>query len=216
VESMKSLEVYKEEFKKALLELNRLEVTSILEKVKEYEGDADFVEDILVPVLEDIGAGWEKGTVALSQVYVSGRICEELIDILFPMKANKLDTDASIAIVTYDDFHPLGKKIVYSTFRASGINLLDYGFGVEEDELIEKVIADNISILVVSVLMLPSALRIKDLKARLNERGVDVKILVGGAPFRFDSELWKEVGADAMGRTPLDSLKVIKGWKGEV
>ena len=31
------------------------------------------------------------------------------------------------------------------------------------------------------------------------ESGCKTKIIVGGAPFRFDSRLWEEVGADAVG-----------------
>ena len=40
------------------------------------------MEKLVVPALERIGAGWEQGRVALSQVYMSGRICEELVDTL--------------------------------------------------------------------------------------------------------------------------------------
>ncbi|MDZ7777050.1 MAG: hypothetical protein U5L09_16260 [Bacteroidales bacterium] len=50
---------------------------------------------------------------------------------------------------------------------------------------------EKIKILLLSVLMLPSALHVKDLKQKLN--GTGVKIVVGGAPFRFDENLWKEV-----------------------
>jgi trimethylamine corrinoid protein len=36
-----------------------------------------------------------------------------------------------------------------------------------------------------------------------------VRIVVGGAPFRFDAELWRQVGADAMGRTAADALDIV-------
>jgi len=213
---MDNIDIYRAEFKKALLELNRLEVTHILEKVNKYQVEVDFVEDIMVPVLEEIGDGWEAGTIALSQVYISGRICEDLVEKIFPVNLDKENHSTSIAIVTYDDYHPLGKKIVYSALRASGVNILDYGFGITDAELIENVIRDEIKILLISVLMLPAALRIKELKETFEKKGYSLKILVGGAPFRFDAELWKEVGADAMGRTPLDALRWIKKWEGDL
>jgi methanogenic corrinoid protein MtbC1 len=37
-----------------------------------------------------------------------------------------------------------------------------------------------------------------------------VKLIVGGAPFRFDAHLWKAVGADAMCRTASDAVSVIE------
>jgi monomethylamine corrinoid protein len=55
--------------------------------------------------------------------------------------------------------------------------------------------------------MLPSALHIKELKARLSD--TDVKIVVGGAPFRFDEELWKEVGADSFGRDSSEAIEIV-------
>ena len=38
------------------------------------------VEQVVVPALEQVGAAWEAGSVAMSQVCKSGRFCEELID----------------------------------------------------------------------------------------------------------------------------------------
>lgn len=43
----------------------------------------------MVPALDRIGTGWENGTIALSQVYMSGRICEEVVDDLLPTGAPK-------------------------------------------------------------------------------------------------------------------------------
>ncbi len=44
----------------------------------------------------------------------------------------------------------------------------------------------------------------------------NVKIVVGGAPFRFDDQLWREVGADAMCRTASEAVDVIHEVMGGV
>jgi methanogenic corrinoid protein MtbC1 len=82
--------------------------------------------------------------------------------------------------------------------------------GISVDVLVQKVKQENISILLVSTLMLRSALQVKDLKGRLKEAGLNVKIVVGGAPFLLDPGLWMEVGADAMATTPSEAIRVIK------
>ena len=64
--------------------------------------------------------------------------------------------------------------------------------------------------------MLPSALKIKQVRDKLVEMALDVKIVVGGAPFRFDAQLWQEVGADAMCRTASEALPLIKGVIGGI
>ncbi len=49
-----------------------------------------------------------------------------------------------------------------------------------------------------------------DLRRQLQERGLTVVIVVGGAPFRFDDDLWKEVGADATAAGAKDLLPLMK------
>jgi trimethylamine corrinoid protein len=58
--------------------------------------------------------------------------------------------------------------------------------------------------------MLPSALRIKEVTARLRAAGRETKVVVGGAPFRFDSGLVGEVGADAMGESAADAVALVR------
>jgi len=45
----------------------------------------------------------------------------------------------------------------------------------------------------------------------LHERGLEdrIRIVVGGAPYRFDSELFKNVGADAWASDGVSAGKVI-------
>ena len=58
--------------------------------------------------------------------------------------------------------------------------------------------------------MLPAALRVKDLQCALKEGGIRVKVIVGGAPFRFDPLLWKDVGADGVGNNAGDALDIVR------
>ena len=83
------------------------------------------------------------------------------------------------------------------------------------DPLVDLVETQGVRLLLVSVLMLPSALKIKDLTTRFKEKNLDVKVVVGGAPFRFDPQLWKEVGADAMGDTASGAVAIINRVMGE-
>ena len=203
------------EFEQALLSLDRLAARNILLESGGSESPLQLVEKLVVPALERIGAGWEQGQVALSQVYMSGRICEELVDTLLPPDALDRKNRPKMAIAVLQDYHLLGKRIVYSVLRASGFELLDYG-RVDVDDLVRRVRPDGVEVLLISVLMLPSALRVKEVRARLQAIGSDVKIVVGGAPFRLDDQLWKEVGADAMGREASEAVDIIAKMMGDV
>lgn len=195
-----------QQFEQALLSLDKIAAKRLL--TESQLAPIQFVEQVIIPALERVGAGWEKGTVALSQVYMSGRICENLVDTFLPPGAPNRKDQPRMAIAVLEDYHQLGKRIVYSMLRASGFELLDYG-RVEVDDLVRRVQDDKVQVLLLSTLMLPSALRVKDVRTKLNEMGLDVKIVVGGAPFRFDDQLWQEVGADAMGRNASEATGII-------
>jgi methanogenic corrinoid protein MtbC1 len=158
--------------------------------------------------LEEIGRRWERGGTALAQVYMSSRICEELMARFLPPSSPERLRQPKLGIALLDDYHALGKIIVCAALRASGWDLHDYG-RMTAPELAEKVIENQTGILLVSTLMLRSALQIKELRDRLTAAGSPAKIIVGGAPFRFDPELWLEVGADATGNDAAEAVRAV-------
>jgi len=202
-----------QEFEDALLSLDRLKVKKMLSDTSERGGLMPALEHILVPAMENIGKKWETGEVALSQIYMGGRICEEIVDELIPKTQTKRRDDPNLALVVFKDHHILGKKMVYTFLRASGYEVLDYGQEENIENLIEKIKYDNIEILLISVLMLNSALHIKELIQKMREADLTTKVVVGGAPFRFDTHLYEEIGADACASNASDVLDIIEKLK---
>lgn len=193
----------------ALLSVDRLKVKEIFSQAQSVSNPIERIETIIAPVLEWIGTEWEQGRLSLSQVYMSGRLCEEAIEQILPVSPTSQQYQPPMAIAVLEDYHALGKRIVYSMLRANGYTLKDYG-RVSVDELVKNIARDQIEILLISVLMLPSALLVKTLRERIDQAGMKVKIVVGGAPFRFDEELWVDVGADACGKTASDALIILR------
>ena len=211
-----------QDFEKALVEINRTEANKIFnDAVNIYMSDnmntiekkvQTFIDEIIMVVMGNIGSKWEEGAISLSQVYMSSKICEQMLDEILTKNVNFIKTSPKIAITTLEDHHLLGKRIVKSVIQTGGYSLIDLGHGVTISEVVEMVNKEEIEILLVSTLMFPSALKVKALREKLYESGKEVKILVGGAPYLFDSELWKRVGADAMGKSALDSLRILEKW----
>ncbi|WP_196437242.1 cobalamin B12-binding domain-containing protein [Methylomonas sp. LL1] len=202
-------------FRKALESLDRIQAETLFQQALTGDSVIEVVERFVVPALEQIGQRWNDGHIALSQVYMSGKFCEELVDRALPPCAPERKHQPRQAIVVLNDYHMLGKRIVYSVMRASGFELFDYG-RMDVGELVERIVVDKLEILLVSVLMLPSALKIRELRDALDARGIALKILVGGAPFQFDPQLWQEVGADAMGLSAADAVVIVQRWAGDM
>lgn len=203
------------QFRESLESLDRIRAEAIFTDALSRQSPIAAVEGLIVPALEQMGAAWHEGSVALSQVYMGGRFCEELVERVLPPSDPDRKHQPRSAIVLLNDYHALGKRIVYSVMRASGYELFDYG-RMDVDELVERALADRIRVLLISVLMLPSALKVADVCSQLKARGADIRVAVGGAPFLFDGGLWREVGADAMGRSAGDAVAIVAAWMKEM
>ncbi len=208
---MDNLIFYIEKLERELIALNHNGAEAIIREVSGLNSPMQVAGELITQVLEKIGEAWDKGNISLSQVYMSGVICEKIIDKLLPPADPSRKGQPKMAIAVFEDYHQLGKRIIYSTLRASGFEIMDLGAGLDIESIVDIVNKEKIKILLLSVLMLPAALNIKKLKVRLS--GKDVKIIVGGAPFRFDSELWKEIGADACGTDSSQALEIVSGFQ---
>lgn len=204
---MESREISSNYLEQALLALDQEAAEKIIREVVHNESLVKPIGILISDTLKRIGDSWEKGHLSLSQVYMSGVICEKIIDKILPPSSPYRTNQPKTAIAVFEDFHLLGKRIVYSTLRASGIELMDLGGGLTVEKLSAIVRKEQIKILLISVLMLPSALRIKELTKQLSD--IDVKIIVGGAPFRFDNQLWAETGADYYGKDSAEALEIV-------
>jgi methylmalonyl-CoA mutase cobalamin-binding domain/chain len=199
----------------ALLELDRVRTESILREAAAGSSVVDVVDGLVVPVLERFGARWEAGDVSLAEVYMAARLVEAAVDTVLPPPESPtrgaVECGSVVAICVLEDSHGLGKRIVSSCLRATGIDVVDLGHRVSVEQAVEEVKARGIDILLVSVLMLRAALAVKQLTARLAEEGLgDVRVIVGGAPFRYDPELWREVGAHGCGRSASEAIEIVR------
>ena len=211
--AMNVVEKLCQELEAALLSLNKVATRRILKE----SGltPTAFAEQFFMPVLDRIGAKWERGEVALSQVYVSGRICESLLNEFLPMDSTDFKITPPLAIAVLEDSHLLGKRLLCSVLKTGGYKINDFG-QQHLESLVTRVQSEKIRILLVSTLMLSSALRIKELRRRFDSLGLNVKLIVGGAPFRFDNGLWQEVGADATSSTASGAISIVQQMTQEV
>lgn len=198
------------DFERALLLLDKQSASEIMDLAAAHYDMQTIIQSMIVEPLDRIGSGWQEGSMALSQIYMSGRICEDLIDKLLPQTAFVRKDMPRMAIAVLSDFHALGKRIVYSVLRASGFAVMDFGHGLSVDQVVRKAKEQEIEILFISVLMYASVLKVKELKSKL--KGTQTQIMVGGAPFVQNPSLWRQVDADAYGATASDAVSFVKTY----
>ena len=195
-----------------LLRIDRLAAESLVEEILKTEPVMTLFDMFITPAMESIGKKWERGEASLAQVYMSGRMCEQIAQTYAENTENTAVRDKPVAITVLDDYHILGKRVVSAFLRGTGFAVSDYGRTLPQ-ELVELVKSRQPEILLISVLMLPSALKVRTVTEQIrNEMQVPPKIVVGGAPFRFDPDLYREVGADETGDNAGKAIGIVRDF----
>ena len=171
---------------------------------------------IVIPCMEKmIGGMMTDSLVTLSQHFLASQIAEEVADTLIPLFKTAPEMQGHIVIGTsFGDFHGLGKKIVSGCLRAKMFQVTDVGINVRPERFVEEALAVGAQVIGISSMMVHTAVgehgprRVREL---LREQGLEdrIRIVVGGAPYRFHDTLYREVGADAWGVTAIEGAEVI-------
>jgi methylmalonyl-CoA mutase cobalamin-binding domain/chain len=157
--------------------------------------------DVISPALNTVGELWSQQKAALTQVYMAGRLAEEATASLLPQTEGIVPNRGVILLGNAPgDYHGLGRHIVATYLRTAGLDVVDLGLSVSAETFVEQTLAHGVRLIAISALMVHTAQSVTEVRRRLDEGGaVEVKILVGGAPFNFDPDLYRRVGAQAMG-----------------
>jgi len=84
------------------------------------------------------------------------------------------------------DIHDIGKNLVALFLRNSGFRVIDLGKDVSSDRIVEEAAEQNADIIALSALMSTTAPRMEEVIELVGKRGLDVRIMVGGAVVTSD------------------------------
>lgn len=172
--------------------------------------------DVVIPALEEHASALQRSPEAcLAQHFLTSQIAAEVTDEMLPLFKRLPETVGRIVIGNAQgDLHTLGKRIVMGCLRARMIECHDLGINVAPERFVEEAVARKASVIAISAMMVHTArgengcLKVRQI---LRERALEnqVRIIVGGAPFRFDPRLYQLVKADAWAVDGIAAVRVI-------
>lgn len=173
--------------------------------------------DVIIPGMERMIGDMisSDNLVTLSQHFLASQIAEEAADRLIPLFAIAPEVQGRVVIGTsHGDFHGLGKKIVIGCLKARMFEVNDLGINVAPELFVDQALATGAEVIAVSSMMVHTATGErgpKRIRHILQERGLEdrLRIIVGGAPYRFHPDLYREVGADAWGDTAAQAPGIV-------
>lgn len=159
--------------------------------------------DILEPVLQQLGEDWQnQEQVTLAQAYVAGKVAEEMLTRIAARRQTTEQAPPSRGKVVIgnieDDFHGLGRRMVATFLRLDGWEVIDLGNDVAATTFVDTAVAAHSRVIGVSAMMRTSALKIAQVRAEIDRRGLRgrLQLAVGGAIFTLQPALVPQVGAD--------------------
>lgn len=176
----------------------------------------DIVFKVVIPAVGDMMSIITKDPDAnLAQHFMTSKIAAEVTERMLLKFQHPPEIIGRVVIGTaHGDLHSLGKRIVMGCLKALMVDVIDLGVNVAAERFVAEAIAHDAQVIAISAMMVHSAtgengcLKVREI---LRERGLEARfrIVVGGAPYRFDDQLYKAVGADAWAPDGVSAGKVI-------
>jgi methanogenic corrinoid protein MtbC1 len=213
-----------EDYNTAIFDTDRHQAMEIIQKaLSTGASPKSIIFDLVIPsmnkIIKSISDDFDAN---LAQHFLTAQIASEVTEMMISKMESTPKIKAKIIIGTAKgDMHSLGKKIVSGCLKAMMIETVDLGVNVPPEKFVTEALSIKSPIIAVSAMMMhtadgpngPMAIR-KILKERQLEH--QIKLIVGGAPFRFDPELYKQVGADAVATDGILAGEIISNLIDEV
>lgn len=104
----------------------------------------ELVNDFLIPALDNVGQGFEKGTIFLPQMLQAATAAQAGFDIIKTRLAESDKESVSLGEVVIatvkGDIHDIGKNIVKVIMENYGYKMIDLGRDVPSEKIVETVV----------------------------------------------------------------------------
>ena len=168
----------------------------------------EIINGELVPALDVVGQGFEKGTMFLPQLLMSAEAAKagfEAIRQYVQSHGEAQEKKATIVIATVKgDIHDIGKNIVKILLENYGYEVIDLGKDVPPEKIVETVVDKHAPLVGLSALMTTTVVNMEESIKELHKEAPWCKIMVGGAV--LTQEYADMIGADFYGKDAMQSV----------
>lgn len=174
----------------------------------ETEAPLDIINTELIPALNRVGDGFEKGTVFLPQLLMSAEAAKSAFAVLkdrMDSSGEVQEKKGTIVLATVKgDIHDIGKNIVKVLLENYSFYVIDLGKDVPPETIAETVVEKKIRLVGLSALMTTTVVSMEETIRLLREKAPWCKVMVGGAV--LNQEYADMIGADFYGKDAMQSV----------
>ncbi len=196
---------------RALLTANRpLAVALIVDAADAGTLVQDLYLHVIQPVQHEIGRLWQVRQISIAQEHYATAVAQLVMSLLYPRVVRTPKTGRRlVAACVGADLHEIGVRMVSDSFELAGWDAYYVGACAPTPALIDALEAHKPDVLAVSVTLAIHLPELRGLVRAVRESPhARTPILVGGAPFRRNADLWRRYGADAYAEDAVQAVEV--------
>ena len=181
---------------------------SITLQLTEEKAPLDIINEELIPALNRVGDGFEKGTVFLPQLLMSAEAAKSAFAVLkekMDKSGEVQEKKGTIVIATVKgDIHDIGKNIVKVLLENYSFDVIDLGKDVPPEKIVDTVLEKKAPLAGLSALMTTTVVSMEETIRQLREKAPECRVMVGGAV--LNQEYADMIGADFYGKDAMQSV----------
>lgn len=177
----------------------------------------EIIDSHLIPALDAVGKGFEKGTVFLPQLLMSADAAKIAFGVLKEHLAASGGSEKKkqkvILATVKGDIHDIGKNIVKVLLENYSFDVRDLGKDVDPELIVQTAVDEDIRLVGLSALMTTTVTSMEETIRLLRREKPDCKVMVGGAV--LNQEYADMIGADFYGKDAMQSVYYAQNVFGE-
>jgi 5-methyltetrahydrofolate--homocysteine methyltransferase len=167
------------------------------------------LDEGLIAGMERLGLMFKNNEVFIPEVLVAARAMNAGLAKLEPyLIKDKIEPKGFVVIGTVKgDLHDIGKNLVAMMLKGAGYKIIDLGADVAPDKFVDAARRNKADIVALSALLTTTMIQMKSVIQALQSSGLDVPVIVGGAPLTQDYA--GEIGAKGFAPDAASAVDVV-------
>lgn len=173
----------------------------------------ELVDGILIPAITEVGERYERREYFLPQLIRAAETMQLAFARLKPLLEARRGPEKRPAVVlatVEGDIHDIGKNIVALLLGNHGFEVVDAGKDVPAEEIVACAMRHKAHIIGLSALMTTTMVRMEDTIRLVRERGLPIRVMVGGAA--VTRAFAESIGADAYCEDAVSGVRAARDF----
>ncbi|MBQ8381305.1 MAG: homocysteine S-methyltransferase family protein [Clostridia bacterium] len=191
----------------AIIKGKRETAGRLAEKLLSEKTPMAIIEEHIIPALNEVGEGYEKGRIYLPGLLESAECASAAFSVIKAAmpKGSGVSLGRVVIATVKGDVHDIGKNIVKLLLENYGFYVKDLGKDVSPERILEAARSEKCDIVALSALMTTTVKAMEETVKLIKSQMPKINVLVGGAVLTEDYA--KRIGADGYAKDAMGAVR---------